>query len=76
MKNQKIDSPAAAYVVAVSQREADSIANLIGHTTEAEAEAHLREVKGPPTDPYYAAQYRIYKCPLAQGALPRARELR
>lgn len=51
------------YVVAVNQKEADEIArdrpDLV-HTSRAEAELHLKDVKAPPTDPYYASQYRIY----------------
>lgn len=53
----------SGYVVAVSQREANEIAqdrpDLI-HTTKASAEDHLRVVKLPPTDPFYASQYRVY----------------
>jgi len=52
------------YVVAVSQKEADEIARDrpdIVHDDKAEADKHLAEVKAPPTDLYYAAQYRVYK---------------
>lgn len=52
------------FVVAISQKEADDIADMCGHDTRTEAETHLAEVKAPPTDPYYAAMYRIYKCVL------------
>lgn len=62
-------SPPCKYVVAVSQAEAHELADLIGHESRREAEIHLGEVKAPPTDPYYAAMYRVYKC---QGAGPRA----
>jgi len=52
------------YVVAVSQKEADEIAldrpDLV-HEHRWDADGHLSEVKAPPTDPYYAAQYRVYK---------------
>jgi hypothetical protein len=52
------------YVVAISQKEANEIArdrpDLI-HDTKAGAAARLQKVKAPPTDPYYANQYRIYK---------------
>ena len=52
------------YIVATTQKEADEIArdrpDLI-HFSKASAEAHLKEVKAPPTDSYYANQYRIYK---------------
>ena len=52
------------YAIAISQKEADEIArdrpDLV-HNNRAEAELHLQEVKAPPTDPYYANQYRIYK---------------
>ena len=47
------------YVVAVNEEEAQELAALIGHRTRAEAEKHLKEVQAPPTDPYYARQYRV-----------------
>lgn len=51
------------FVVAISQKEADELARdcpeLI-HETRASANEHLARVKAPPTDPYYAAQYRVY----------------
>ncbi len=51
------------YVVAVSRKEADEIARdcpeLI-HLKKTSANAHLAEVKAPPTDSYYASQYRVY----------------
>lgn len=49
------------FVVAISQKEADEIASQIGHSTREEAELHLRDVQSWPTDPYYAAQYKIYE---------------
>lgn len=49
------------YVVAVSQKEAESLVAQIGHDSMAEAVKHLREVQAPPTDPHWAQQYRIYK---------------
>jgi DNA repair ATPase RecN len=51
------------YVVAISQKEAEEIARdlpEVTHTSQASALQHLAQVKAPPTDPYYAAQYRIY----------------
>ena len=48
------------YVVAISQKEAEDIAEEAGFRTKAMASERLREVQAPPTDPYYAAQYRIY----------------
>lgn len=48
------------YVVATSQKEANDLADLIGWETRAQAEEHLREVQAPPTDPFYAQQYRVY----------------
>ncbi len=52
-----------SYVVAISQREANEIARDrpdVCHATRAEANAHLKRVKAPPTDSYYANQYRVY----------------
>ncbi len=48
------------YVVATSQKEANELARDLGHISMRFAEEHLAEVKAPPTDPYYAAQYRIF----------------
>ncbi len=48
------------FVVAVSSQEAREIADEHGHTSRADAESHLKDVKAPPTDPFYAAQYKIY----------------
>jgi len=48
------------YVVAVSQKEAEELADLIGWNDRRCAEEHLAAVKAPPTDPYYAAMYRVY----------------
>lgn len=49
--------------MAINKKEAEEIArdrpDLI-HTTKKEANEHLAEVKNPPTDPYYASQYRVY----------------
>lgn len=54
----------SGYIVAISQAEADELAkdrpDLI-HQSKASADAHLVIVKAPPTDPYYASQYRVYK---------------
>ena len=60
------------YVVAVSQKEADEIARDLPdlvHTQRKSALVHLQEVQAPPTDPYYAAQYRVYEVedPAAAG---------
>ena len=54
------------YVVAVSQAEADSLVECIGHDTRADAEYHLKYVKEPPTDPFYAAMYRVYEVQVVQ----------
>lgn len=51
------------YVVAVSQKEAFEIARDrpdVCHTKKSEAEAHLKKVQAPPTDSFYASQYRVY----------------
>lgn len=58
---EAIASPRVLYVVATNQHEADELADLIGHPRMDDAELHLIEVKGTPTDPYYAALYRIYR---------------
>lgn len=60
--------PSLVYVVAVNQKEADDVAWLIGLPIRKEAEAHLKQVQAPPTDPYYASQYRVYKVALNQRA--------
>lgn len=49
------------FVVAVSLKEAQLVANVIGHPKRADAEKHLREVKAPPTDPFYAQHYKIWE---------------
>ncbi len=60
---------AKRYCVAVNSKEASEIVQedmkypedqRVSHTTLRAAHAHLREVQAPPTDPYYAAQYRVY----------------
>lgn len=50
------------YVVATSQKEALELSKLSGlcHNSKAEAVKHLAAVKAPPTDSYYANQYRVY----------------
>lgn len=48
------------YVVAVNQKEAASLAPEFGWTRKEDARGHLELVKLPPTDPYYASQYRVY----------------
>lgn len=48
------------FVVAVSQKEAEELVCLIGHERRSDAERHLAEIKAPPTDPYYANQYKIW----------------
>lgn len=51
------------YVVAIRQKEADEIARdmpELVHSSMQSAAVHLAEVKAPPTDPFYANQYRIY----------------
>lgn len=51
------------FIVATSEKEADEIAesrpDLI-HKNLRSAQDHLAEVKAPPTDSYYASQYRVY----------------
>ena len=54
-----LPSPPNLYMVAVSQKEAESVARLIGHRSLPRAEEHLRAVKAPPTDPCY--HYKIFK---------------
>lgn len=49
------------YVVAINRKEAIELASVIGHKSLILAKQHLVEVKAPPTDFYYANQYRIYK---------------
>lgn len=52
------------YIVATSKKEALDLASVgYGHEKKADAEKHLAEVKAPPTDPYYANQYRIFLVP-------------
>jgi hypothetical protein len=53
------------YIVAISQQEAESIARdgnweSLHHLTKAAANEHLKEVKAPPTDPFYASQFRVF----------------
>ena len=48
------------YVVAVSQVEANGLAELIGWNARVDANSHLKRVKAAPTDPYYAAQYKVF----------------
>ena len=51
----------AFYMPAISQAEADSLVQAgYGHTEREAAEKHLAEIKKPPTDPFYAAQYKLY----------------
>lgn len=50
------------YVVAWDQKEADKLVYKIGLDTLKEAEDRLRKVQAPPTDPDYAAKYKIYRC--------------
>ena len=52
--------PTQRYVVATSQKEAESIAVDYGHVSRSEAVTHLAAVQAPPTDPFYARQYGIY----------------
>ena len=55
------------YVVAFSQDEADRLATTIGWCNRADAEAHLERVKAPPTDPFYAQQYKIWEVEVIRG---------
>jgi hypothetical protein len=58
------------HVVAVSQREAKDMAgNGYLHLTRKAAEEHLKEVKAPPTDPYYASQYKIWQVKVEEGRI-------
>lgn len=52
--------PTQRYVVACSMKEAEILADEIGHVSRADAERHLAEVQAPPTDPFYARQYKIF----------------
>jgi hypothetical protein len=46
---------------AVNVTEAEALVlDGLGWDTYAEAERHLAEIKSPPTDPFYAVQYRLY----------------
>ena len=47
------------YVVAANREEAESIAEY-GFESRVGAEAHLRECKAPPTDPFYGNKLSIY----------------
>ncbi len=47
-------------MVAINRKEAEDLAEQIGHDTKAEANRHLAEVKAPPTDPDYGNKYRVY----------------
>lgn len=52
------------FVVAVSQREAEWMARErpdVCHESRVSADRHLKAVKSPPTDSYYAGQYRVYE---------------
>jgi hypothetical protein len=49
------------FVVAVSKKEADDLAAVGLQVTKDAALKILREIKKPPTDPFYAQQYRIYE---------------
>lgn len=48
------------YVVAVSQDEANRLSEH-GHVTMDEAKTHLNAVQAPPTDPFYASQYKVWE---------------
>lgn len=47
------------YIVAINQNEANKLADLAVTDFNA-AKKWLEEVKAPPTDSYYANQYKIY----------------
>jgi hypothetical protein len=49
------------FVVAVSQKEAEMLAPMIGHRSRSAANEHLREVQATPTDPFYAKQYKVFE---------------
>lgn len=55
------------YVVAVSREEAELLADAIGCDTKDEALGHLRDVQSPPTDPFYAQQYTVYRVEKSGG---------
>ena len=58
------------YVVAVGRKEAEDLAEEFGWDTIAEAQTHLKEVQAPPTDPYYAQMYRVYRVGCQDGKVP------
>lgn len=51
------------YVVAVSRKEAEELSAALPylrHPTRKSANAHLRDVQQPPTDAFYASQYKVW----------------
>lgn len=57
------ERPKVVFVVATSQKEAESIAHLFGFDRRSEASERLRLVQASPTDPFYAQQYKIFEVP-------------
>jgi len=55
------------FVVATSPKEAEDLADMIGHDNRKDAEHHLAEVKAPPTDPHYGNKYRVYRVERKEG---------
>ena len=47
------------YVVAASRKEAECLA-VLGWESRVGAEAHLKECREPPTDPFYGNKLSIY----------------
>lgn len=48
------------YVVATSIQEAQELVSELGFDNYKEADAKLHEIRMPPTDPFYAIQYRVF----------------
>lgn len=56
------ESQMTRYVVAVSEKEAQELIDTeAAHESRVEAYEHLAHVKAPPTDPFYAGMYRVWK---------------
>jgi hypothetical protein len=58
------------WVVATSQKEAEDVAEEIGHETKAAALDHLKLVQASPTDPHYASQYKVFRVVKEAGVTP------
>lgn len=62
------------HVVAVNQQEAEDLADLIGYDSRAHADLHLKQVQAPPTDEFYAKQYRVFTVARAKAKGERTNE--